>query len=90
LIGSFLEGPTVPRSQETPIEPSVLYVAQLSSSIPQVDHPSLIPTGAVLEMAPPVDVFEIIGKKQKGASISKSKGTAKQGAQPKKSRKAVF
>ena len=90
LIRSFLEGPTVPRSQETPIEPSVLYVAQPSSSIPQVDHPSLIPTGAVLEMAHPVDVFEIIGKKQKGASSSKGKGKAKQGAQGKKSRKAVF
>jgi hypothetical protein len=90
LIESFLDDPTVPRSQETPIEPSVLYVAQPSNSIPQVDHPSLIPTGAVLEMAPPVDVFEIIGKKSKGASSSKSKGKAKEGVQTRRSKKAIF
>ncbi len=41
-------------------------------------------------MAPPVDLFEVIGKKSKGATSSKSKGKTKQGAQPKNSRKAVF
>ena len=92
LIESFLDSPTVPRSQETPIEPSVLYVAQPSTSIPQVDHPSLIPTGAVLEMAPSVDVFKIIGKKSKGASSSKGKGKgkAKEGIQTRRSKKAIF
>ena len=84
-----MEGPTVPRSQETPVEPTVLYVAQPSSSIPQVDYPSLIPTGAVLEMAPPIDVFELIGKKQKGASSSKDKGKAKQGVQTRRLWRAV-
>uniref|UniRef100_A0A2N9F5T1 Uncharacterized protein n=1 Tax=Fagus sylvatica TaxID=28930 RepID=A0A2N9F5T1_FAGSY len=90
LIRSFLDSPIVPRSQETPIEPSVLYVAQPSTSIPQVDHPSLIPTGAILEMAPSVDVFEIIGKKSKGASSSKGKGKAKEGVQTRRSKKAIF
>ncbi len=90
LIGSFLEGPTVPRSQETPIEPPVFYVAQPTSDFPQVDHPDLIPTGEVSEMAPPVNIFKVIGKKSKGASSSKSKGKSKQGAQPRKSRRAIF
>jgi hypothetical protein len=65
-------------------------VAQLALSIPQIDHPDLFPTGEVLEMAPPVDIFEVIGKKQKGASSSKGKGKAKQGVQTRRSRKAVF
>ena len=65
-------------------------MAQPSSSIPQVNHPSLIPTGVVLEIAPLVDVFEIIGKKQKGASSSKAKGKAKQGVRTRRSKKAVF
>ena len=41
-------------------------------------------------MAPHVDLFKVIGKKLKGATSSKSKGKTKQGAQPKKSRNAVF
>ena len=41
-------------------------------------------------MAPLVDVFEIIGKKQKGASSSKAKGKAKQGVRTRRSKKAVF
>jgi hypothetical protein len=90
LIGNFLDGPTVPRSQETPVEPTVLFVAQPTSTIPQVDHPDLIPTGEVSEMAPPIDAYELMGKKSKGASSSKGKGKAKQGAQPKKSRRAIF
>ena len=90
LIGNFLDGPTVPRLEETPIEPTALYVAQLASDLPQVDHPDLVPTGEVSEMASPVDLFEVIGKKSKGATSSKSKGKTKQGAQPKKSRRAVF
>ena len=90
LIGSFLEGPIVPRSQETPIEPPVFYVAQPTSDIPQVDHPDLVPTGEVSEMALPVDIFEVIGKKSKGASSSKSKGKVKQVVPPRRSRRVIY
>ena len=90
LIRSFLEGLTVLQSQETPIEPLVFYVAQPTSDIPQVDHPNLVPTGEVSEMAPPVDIFEVIRKKSKGASSSKSKGKAKQAVPPRRSKRVIY
>jgi hypothetical protein len=90
LIRNFLDSPTVPRAQETPIEFPALYVAQPASAIPPFDHPDLIPIGEVYEMAPPVDLFEVIGKKSKGASSSKGKGKTKQSTQPKKPRRAIF
>ena len=39
---------------------------------------------------PPIDVFEIIGKKQKGASSSKGKEKAKPAAPPRRSRRVIY
>jgi hypothetical protein len=62
------------------VKPTTLFVACLASTCPQVDHPDLIPTGEVFKMAPPINPYKLMGKKSKGASISKGKGKAKQGA----------
>uniref|UniRef100_A0A2N9EGX8 Uncharacterized protein n=1 Tax=Fagus sylvatica TaxID=28930 RepID=A0A2N9EGX8_FAGSY len=79
LIGNFLDGPTVPCAQETPVEPTVQFKAQPTSVIPQVDHSDLIPTREVFEMAPPIDayereVFEVIAPEQ--SSQSEDSGSA--------------
>ena len=72
------------------MEPTVLYLAQPALAVQIVDHPNFIPTGAVSEMAPHIDVFEIIGTKQKGASSSRGKGKAKPAGPPRQSRRVIL
>uniref|UniRef100_A0A2N9FJJ5 Uncharacterized protein n=1 Tax=Fagus sylvatica TaxID=28930 RepID=A0A2N9FJJ5_FAGSY len=89
-LGTFLEGLTVPRSQETPVEPTILFVARPASTSSSVDHSDLIPTTEVSEMALPINPYQLMGKKSKEASTSKSKGKAKEGVEAKKSRRPIF
>ena len=76
-IRSFLEGPTVPRSQEIQVEPSVPSVAVLADTTALSVDPELIPTGQVSEMAPPINPFELMGKATGGSSSGAAKGKGK-------------
>ncbi len=91
-IRSFLEGPTVPRSQEVRVEPSVPCVAVPADTLVLSENPELIPTGQVFEMAPPINPFELMGKATGGSSSEAAKGKGKgrgKGA-GKKSKKTVL
>ena len=83
LVGNFLEGPTVPRAQAIRIEPMTLFVAQPATVVTPPEHPDLIPTGEVSEMAP-IDPYELMGMKTTGKKM------AAQGAQAKKPKRAIF
>jgi hypothetical protein len=76
-IRSFLEGPTVPRSQEVRVEPSILFVAVPADTTVLSEDTELIPTGQVSEMAPPINPFKLMGKATGGSSSEAAKGKGK-------------
>uniref|UniRef100_A0A2N9IT59 Uncharacterized protein n=1 Tax=Fagus sylvatica TaxID=28930 RepID=A0A2N9IT59_FAGSY len=62
LIEDFLKGPTVPRSQEVPVQTSALFETQPATIDILSEDSDLIPISQVLEMAS-VDPFALMGKK---------------------------
>uniref|UniRef100_A0A2N9HG01 Uncharacterized protein n=1 Tax=Fagus sylvatica TaxID=28930 RepID=A0A2N9HG01_FAGSY len=57
-VKSFLEGPTVPRSEAFEILPRAPYIAQPAETEKPEDYPDRIPVGQVYAMAPPINPFE--------------------------------
>jgi hypothetical protein len=90
-VKSFLEGPTVPRSEAFEILPRASYTAQPAEVEQLEDLPDHIPTGQVYAMAPPINPFKLMGKtadvgpSKKGKG--KGKGKSKDIESPKKLRK---
>ena len=76
-IRSFLEGPTVPRSQEVRVETSAPSLAVPANTTALNEDPEFIPIGQVSEMAPPINPFELMGKATGGSSSEATKGKAK-------------
>jgi hypothetical protein len=76
-IRSFLEGPTVPRSQEVRVETTVPVLAVPADTPNSEEDPEFIPVGQVSEMAPPINPFEIMGRATGGSSSGTAKGKGK-------------
>ena len=76
-IKSFLEGPTVPRSQEVRVETSAPSLAVPVDTTTLSEDPEFIPIGQVSEMAPPINPFELMGKATGGSSSGATKGRGK-------------
>ena len=90
-IKSFLEGPTVPRSQEVRVETPTPSLAVPADTASISEDPEFIPFGQVSEMAPPINPFEVMGKAA-GASSSgttKTRGKGRGKGTGKKGQKAV-
>ncbi len=80
-IKSFLEGPTVPRSQEVRVKESTPSLAVPADTTTISEDPEFIPVGQVSEMAPPINPFELmargIGGSSSGAAKTRGKGRGK-------------
>ena len=76
-IRSFLESPTVPRSQEVRVETSVPGLAVPADTTTLSEDPELIPIGQVSEMGPLINPFELMGKAMGGSSSGATKGKGK-------------
>ena len=76
-IGSFLKGPTIPKSQEVRVESTVLFVAPSATTNTTTDVPDLISTGQVSEIAPSINPFKLMGKAASPSEARKNKGKGK-------------
>ena len=76
-IRSFLEGPTVPRSQEVRVEASTPSVAIPADPTTITEDPEFIPVGQVSEMTPPINPFELMARGTGGSSSSAAKTRGK-------------
>jgi hypothetical protein len=73
------------------VELPPLFIARPASPTSSANHPDLIPTREVLEMAPPINPFAIMGKKSKASlGKGKGKGKSKEGSPKKRQRRAIF
>uniref|UniRef100_A0A2N9FSF6 Uncharacterized protein n=1 Tax=Fagus sylvatica TaxID=28930 RepID=A0A2N9FSF6_FAGSY len=90
-IKSFLEGPTVPRSQEVRVEESTPSLAVPADTTTISKDPEFIPVGQVSEMAPPINSFELMGKATGGSSsgATKTRGKGRGKGAGKKGQKVV-
>jgi hypothetical protein len=76
-VRSFLEGPTVPRSEAFEILPREPYATQPAVVEQPQDYPDHIPLGQVYAMAPPINPFKLMGKTADASSSSKARGKGK-------------
>ena len=76
-VRSFLEGPTVPRSEAFEILPRAPYSTHPAMVEQPQDYPDHIPSGQVYAMAPPINPFKLMGKTADASSSSKAKGKGK-------------
>ena len=76
-VKSFLEGPTVPRSEAFEILPRAPFVAQPTEAEQLEESPDRIPTGQVYAMVPPINPFKVMGKHSAAIPSKKTKDKGK-------------